>query len=1096
MQEPWYIQLLGGLVATYTSREVRRYQTRKTGSLLAYLAYHLPTAPSRDLLLDLIWPEQDLDSARACLCTALTSLRKQLEPPGIPSGSVLLANRIDVRLNPEAVRTDLQEFQRFAQATALPHKSEGRQNQLEQAFALYQGPLLPGCYEDWVTDEREHLETLFLRVAGELIHETEVPTERCRLESALGYAQRTVRLLPDSEEMHGHVLRLYRMLGRNHEAVRHYQTFSRKWKEEWGRQPSEAIRRLVADLPSPPPGASGETDSPRGRGRPRKATPSLPDIVRETPAAGDYLSTTRERADDRPSHGTSSPGLALPLVFTRFFGREEECSYLQTLLAPPRQVREPGDAPGSARPRLVTLIGLGGSGKTRLAVEVALALSSVYRENITFVELAGVSGDLEMAAAILRSLGCSQTGEDFIGQIITALNSKETTCPTLLILDNVEHLLEECVPLVRKLLGAVPALTLLLTSRTPLDLPDERIFPVEPLPVPSHAGTPERLVEFACVQMFVDRAQAARPDFQLTAGNAAVIVDICKKLEGIPLAIELAAARSFSLSPRQMLSELNSSRFRFLVRRHRGGAERHCALFAAIEWSYGLLDPATRLCFCVLSVFRGGWTLEGARAICKDILPADSDPTSEDVLSHLEILLKRSLITARESNGAMRYFMLESLREFAAEKAVPVRKATAYENLTRYMLTLAETWGPALHSSDVSEAIACLEPELENLRNVLALTSGSDTDAAITPDPQAALRLFAAAWRLWFLRGMVVEGEELMAVLFKASGAAPPLEAACGLWGRLWMGRAVFAYFQAHFEEVEQYAWEGVRYSQQAADISNEADALNLLAVVLGEQKSVVTARSLLAKSIQLRRQSGNHWALASSLNNLAMLEQRAGDLDGAALHYRESLTLYRRLGDRVHQATVLSNLGVIADARGDYAAARSAYEEGLVLARDSGNLRDIATLLYNLGEAMFRDCNHPDAVYYILESIRLRVESNHTAKLVFPLTTLANIAAAQGDFLRAVRLYGAADNVRQTLKTPLFPMDLAAWEQDRVPLHERLSEEEFQIAWNLGAKMELDEILSYAREAAAVKSHSASASIAFPPIPEKPRSESLSKSH
>ncbi|HLV80456.1 MAG TPA: AAA family ATPase, partial [Chthonomonadaceae bacterium] len=448
------IELLGGLCLRQGDRVITRFSTQKTANLLAYLAYFRHQCHPREVLIEMLWPDCDPDAGRNRLSTALWSLRRLLEPPGVPAGTVLQTTHFDVGLNASAVTTDVTDFlAAFRNAARSKTPSERRQHLL-RAVELYQSELLPGFYEDWALTAQRRLADL--------------------------YEQAKRFLTANSQQV-------------------------------------DALETIASSLPST------DTDSDR------------------------------------------LPPASLPAAFTRFFGREEELARLQEMLSPLSRL--------SSRPRLVTVTGTGGIGKTRLVLEAARRLHQAYAGALWFVSLADISDPRWIGNALIEALHLPRTGNREPLEQVTAF-LKERSASTLLILDNFEQLVEGGAKIVQSLLEQAPALMCLVTSRRLLRLSSEREFALLPLPVPHREDQSERLSLYESVRLFIDRAQTVRPNFQVTNKNAPAVAALCYALEGIPLALELAAARAQVLTPEQMLAQMRR-RFAFLVSKQRDVVERH-----------------------------------------------------------------------------------------------------------------------------------------------------------------------------------------------------------------------------------------------------------------------------------------------------------------------------------------------------------------------------------------------------------------------------------------------------------------------------------------------------------------------------------------
>ncbi len=716
---PWHIVLLGGLRIEQAAHSVTRFRTHKAGALLAYLALY-PRFHPREELAELFWPEAEPEAARANLRTVLASLRRQLEPPGSPAGSVLVARgHRDVGLEPAVITTDVAAFERATQAAARPATPPDEQaHLLAEAVQVYNGPLLPGFYETWALTERDRLAGAYLRA---LHHLARYHEQAGNPEAAIEFARRAVSADPLREEAHADVIRLLAGAGQTAAARRQYEELARLLDEELGEEPSPETRALVA------PTQSGQVP-PRSRPSADVASGPPPRAARSAPGPGGAtLGASSFAVAPATRQQPSPPPLHLPLTFTRFFGREDELAALGRMLR-------------SEGARLVTLTGPGGSGKTRLSIETARSLADEWHHAVWFVPLADISDAAFLFPAIrdtlkLPSLPSVPPQE----QLIEALAAQ----PSLLILDNFEQLVEDGAPCVQELLERLPRLSILVTSRQTLNVAGEREFPVAPLPVPDESASALRLNEYSSAALFIDRAKAARVDFRADGRNATAVASICRRLDGIPLAIELAAARSLVLSPVQMLEKLKD-RLDILSTRQRGIPERHRTLRAAIDWSYDLLAPELQRLFARLSVFRGGWTIEAAEVVCQE-------PEALDSLTRLR---ECSLVVTEERGDETRFRMLVTLREYAASQRAAGERAELERRYAGHFVALAERAEPHLRGPEQATWLERLEGEQDNFRAALAFTW------ALENDPSAALRLAAALSPFWETRGHYAEGRD------------------------------------------------------------------------------------------------------------------------------------------------------------------------------------------------------------------------------------------------------------------------------------------------------------------------------------------------
>jgi len=955
MNEPWQIQLLGGLVAGRGDLRVSRFRTRKAAALLAYLAFHPGRAYPREDLTGLLWPDADLEAGRSSLRQALSSLRRQLEPPGTPAGSTLRADRLTVQINPAAAVTDVAAFEAALRASARAGEGADRIAPLAQAVERYGGPLLPGMEEEWVWPERSRLAGAY---HGALHQLTSLCRQAGDFERALEYGWRAIGVDPLDEEAHYALMRLYDDAGRPQAALYQYGELKRLLQEGLGEVPSEAARALAQRL---------ERDNGTAAGHPARRGP---------PASSEPAFLARQAAppDQGPDQGRSAP--TLPLSFTRFFNRIEEIARLRAMLTD-----RPGPDAGPAV-RLVTLTGMGGAGKTRLATEAARGLAEKFEGAVWFVPLDDLRDADLIGEKIAAALRLPRSGARApLDQVADRLADR----PALLVLDNFEYLVEEGARTVQWLLEGAPALKCLVTSRQLLGLAAEYEMVASPLPTPPLSDTPEQLSRYASVQIFVDRAQRTRPDFQVTTHNAAAVAALCGRLEGIPLALELAAARSVILTPRQVLDQLGQ-RLPFLTGRGRGGPERHRSLGAAIEWSYRLLPPAARQMFVRLSVFRGGWDLEGAQGVCGGPAP----------LECLQILRAGSLLTTRtagEGEGEhVRYRMFETLRAFAREQMSAEENLALGRRHAGHFLGLAGEAGARSHGPGQALGLDRLEAEHDNLRAALAWL--------LDHEAQTALTLAGRLWPFWEMRGHIAEGRRWLAQSLAASAARTASRAG------VLHGAGVLADAQDDRPEALARTQESVALFREIGDRRGSAHPLAFLGY-LHQSEDPARARLLLEESAAVCRAEGDRPGLVHALCFLGRLALERGHYAEARAPIEESLAISQSLGYQQGVAESLNRLGTLALSQGDHAAARPLLEECLALYREIGNQKGIAYTLRCLGEIPFVQERDDRARLLLEESLTLLREIGNGRNLWGLLQRLETVAARQGD-IAATQTFGA----------------------------------------------------------------------------------------
>ena len=920
LHEPWRITLCGGLSARQGTHFVARFRTQKTGLLLAYLALYSERTHGREEVAELFWPESErpLHSLRM----ALGSLRQQLEPPGVGRGQVLRADRSHIGLVRGTVHTDVEEF-RTAVANATRTAEVGQKTQqLRQGIDAVAGELLPGSYLDWVLRAREIVSEQMQSALKDLVL---LLTSQGEAEQALPYALRRVHLNPLNEEAHLSTMQLLMRLERPADVLRQFEFLSALLQEELGVAPSNPAQELAAAcfsvsktaLSASSVGSARAFSASRVAPFSSSAVPVVPQpVVSSSPSSASQFCAQAPSA-------AAKPVVRLPLPLTSFFGREKEVSQLYALLAPRSAVDLELEsfpvAPRPQRARVLTLLGTGGSGKTRLAIETGRACAAGYGTSVCFVALVDADTPEYMVQLIAESVCPSvPVDSDPLLQIVSALGAGSA----LLILDNMEQIAEAGADLVGDLLERLPNLTILVTSRQRLNLVGESEFPLLPLPTPQHVDSPECLLEFASVQLFVERAQAARADFQLTVRNAANVAALCRRLEGLPLAMELAASWAQTLSPAQMLTRLDR-RFELLRTRHKGVPTRHQALEACIEWSYRLLDPEVQACFCRLCLLRGDWTLETAEAI-------DAD---EAALDKVQRLREASFLLARESLQAdgpvLRFYMLESLREFGLKQLTPAESDAGYERLAQYLI-----------AAPLVEEFALIHTE--NVRAAVHWCRHSARGAELELSLLNALKVF------FFSRGVWIEGRHWVqeALRRHAGEETSTYRNAWNMLGSLhWLLRET--------AEAKRCFEEALTAAEKAGDGRLAVRALNNLAMTATQEGDLMQACTLGEQSLRFAQRLGDEMLVTALLNNLGSAHMALKQYEAAREYLEQSLQRSRQQGTPGMIGSSLANLGAVAHSLGDGWTARQMYEEALEILRACEDQSGVAEVLGLLSEAL-----------------------------------------------------------------------------------------------------------------------------------------------
>jgi predicted ATPase/Tfp pilus assembly protein PilF len=622
----------------------------------------------------------------------------------------------------------------------------------------------------------------------------------------------------------------------------------------------------------------------------------------------------------------------------------------------------------------------------------------------------------------------------------------------LLLLDNFEQVLD-AARAVTELLAAAPGLKVLTTSRAPLGLYGEHVFPVPPLALPDLKSPPplERLTQYEALRLFVERARAVKPDFSITNESAPAVAEICVRLDGLPLAIELAAARITMLPPKAMLHRL-TSRLKLLTGGARDLPERQRTLRATIEWSHALLDEGEQVLFGRLAVFSGGRTLEAIEAICD----AEGD-LPVDAFDGVSSLLDKSLLRQEEGpNGEPRFVMLETVHEFAREKleqsgyAEEIKRAHA-----EYFLTLAEEAIPELKGVNQPQWLERLEAEHDNMRAALSW-------ALERNEAELVLRLGGALSWFWWMRSHYSEGRRWLEEVLAMEGTVSPESRAMALAGAGWLASE-----QGDYDRAQGACEEGLELLAHEARKASEAKIFLLTclgwAALMREDHERATR--LLEESLALSRETRDSWWLAGSLMNMATASRHRGDSERATERLEESMDLFREQGNKQGLAYGLNNLGMVARSQGDLARAQKLAEEAVALKRELGARGDVSLGLCNLGWIALLQSDLGRAAELYGESLALAWDTGMNPIVQSALEGLACLAGAKGEAERAARLWGAAQALHETKGIPRDTDFLAEADARIDAVRSGMGEEVWEEAWRKGRVMTLDEAISYALE-------------------------------
>ncbi len=721
----------------------------------------------------------------------------------------------------------------------------------------------------------------------------------------------------------------------------------------------------------------------------------------------------------------------LPVQLTSFIGRSKDVAEVKQLLS---------------KERLVTLTGPGGSGKTRLALQVASELIPQFEEGAFFVGLAPISDAGLIPATIAQTLGVTETaGQSILDRLKDYLQGKSI----LLLLDNFEHLMP-AAPLVADLLVNCSKLKVFVTSREGLRISGEQEYPVLPLELPDLSQLPplDSLAQYPAIELFVQRAQSVKPDFQITNETAQAVAEICSRLDGLPLAIELAAARVKLMSPPLILARLGR-RLEFLTGGGRDLPARQQTLRNTIAWSYDLLHETEQQLFCQISIFVGGCTLDAIEAV------AGQDPSSISIVDQVSSLLDKSLLKEVDAvSGEPRFVMLDLLREFGLEKLeASGERETIQHRHASYFLTLAEQAGASMGRSDQIEWMNRLEQEHGNLR--LALEWSRTAEGA----GEICLRLAGILGQFWEARGYYSEGRERLATILATETAQGSTTARARLLARA----AELAYRQSDYPATSLYASESLSIYRQLGDRQGIASALVKLGNAAVEVGDYAAAPGYLEEALSIWRELGDKQGISRALISFGWAALRSGDDHLANARLEEALALSRQLGDTRRMGFELAGLGEVAMRQGNYPDATRLVEESLDLRRQLGNKWGVGVCLGLLGWIAMHEGKWDLAVRRLAESLEVRQEIGDKSGIAWCLERLAEIAVERGQAEKAVSLYATAAALRRSIGSVVDPVDQPEIESKHASLSEQLGEQGFAAHWDEGSAMPLSQALAYA---------------------------------
>lgn len=904
------ITLFGPMQVRIEGQPLPHLRSRKVLWLLALLTLRHDRPVEREWLAATLWPDVSQARALSNLRVIVSKLRQAL---GSAAHRLQSTNRHNLYIDLNGMDVDSRAFDTAIRSRNLPA--------LERAVALYRGPLLEDCTEEWVLSERERREQDCLQALQTL---GDAARETGDYETAVGYYRRALGLDPWRDAARRGLMDVLACKGDRNAALQIYQEYVAQLRETPQMAPDEETQTLYNRLRAEAPEHT-----------------VLPPVVAPTP------------------HVPAVKGY-VPHALTELVGREEERIEIAHCLR---------------RSRLVTLTGVGGIGKTRLAMAVARDVVREYADGVSLVALEALTEAPQVILQIASVLGVKEEpGRGLPACVTDHLRTKRL----LLVLDNSEHLVEACATVVESILRECAGVRILVTSREALGITGEMVWTVPTLTVPDVEQLPEAsdtllplLGKYEAVELFIKRTQAAQEDFALAEDNARVIAQICTQLEGIPLAIELAASRIKENSLEQIHAHLGN----FLGIGSVKGApplSRQQTLRATLDWSYALLTEAERLLLQRLSVFAGGCTLEAAEAVCSDSKATEAAfpiLKGSDILPLLTALVDKSLLTFGEEEPAAggRFRMLEMVRQFAGERFAASGEApTLMARHQDWFVALAEEADPQLSGPAQAEWLRRLAAEYDNLRLVLARSEQGLCSG------EGALRLACAMRLYWYIRGDITEGRK--------------------------------------------YLTQALAHQDAQARTRTRAKALNGLGAQVRRLSDLVGARTLFEESLAIRRELGEGKAIAETIANLGIIQHDLGNYAASRALYEESLSIHRQLGDKAGMAITLANLGATALNQGDLIRAREQLSEGLQLYRELGDRAKIAWALNTLG-------NVTTGLGDLLQAETMHEESLVHLNAIGDRNGIAwtrnfqgNIAFRRGDYTQAQALHQESLNLFRDL--------------------------------------------------------------------------------
>ncbi len=991
------LTFLGGLRITHTQQGEISLSNRKALALLAYLFVESETPHSRETILGLLWPHLPDADARNNLRVTWAQLTARLGQDDLGAPFVI-SNRLDLQFNVHSrAWRDVAEFAQLlsdCHAHATAHETRRTcaecQARLARMAELYRGEFLAGlslndcpAFDEWQMMQRERLHLQAIEALDDLAHFHEQAGDNA---SATRYARRQIELDPLRENAHRQLMRLLDKLGQRTAALEQFERCKRLLADELGVEPEPETLLLAARI----------RNSMAGPGESNRHN--------------------------------------LPVPLTRFLGRAQEIAGLAQQLT-------------DAHTRLITLTGSGGVGKTRLALRTAQEVLDVFADGVWLVELAALSDPQSIERAVASALGMrEQAGVTMVQMLSNVVRDKQM----LLIVDNCEHLLSVCVTLISQLLAAAPRLRVLTTSRSPLQIEGEVVYRVPSLAVPNSkygaALSVESLMDYEAIQFFVQRAGASQKDFALNAANALAVQQICYRLDGIPLALELAAAR-LKVMPVETIAQRLDSRFKLLTSGNPAALPRQRTLQALVEWSYNLLSDPEQALLRRLAVFVGGWTLEAVEAIC-------ARDNESPLLDQLFNLVNHSLVMFGQDPQHKRYSLLESIRQYAHEQLLLAAKdVAASERHARYYVQLVSDAETQANTSAHQQALDQVESDYENILAALGWAIHHDVDLAFT----LAIRL-GGRLQFWELRGHFEEGRRWLAQLLEATQEKRSAACAKILLHAAWMERA-----RPDYNKALAYAGRSAVLYTALGDACGELDAQLFYADIWSLCGETDKSHALALICLRQSEHLGYKPALARALYELGVCESQRQNTGLAQQYLERSIQLWREIGDKYQLAEPLNGLAAELDSQGEDDRALILYEELEAIHRELGYERGLALTQSNVGCLLLKQGDFERAKTLFVAGLIIRRKMGLLRGYVYSLLNFASLAEKQNLPQRAARLFGAAEALREKIGLSAESVYIDTYANEFAHIRAMLGDTRFNLEWARGRGLTAEQAVDIA---------------------------------